>query len=120
MKWEKSLLGYIILLSCTSKNHCLIKSSFFYRYWFALKYGCKAAFKQKSSRDASETDPPNFIQKQAVDVVTDINMLRVFKTFLETTPQLFVQIYILMEHEKNNFCQCESVFLLNLQVEYLS
>lgn len=94
--------------------------SFFYRYWFALKYGCKAAFKQKSSRDASETDPPNFIQKQAVDVVTDINMLRVFKTFLETTPQLFIQIYILMEHEKNNFCQCESVFLLNLQVEYLS
>ncbi|XP_010148311.1 PREDICTED: XK-related protein 9 [Eurypyga helias] len=30
-------------------------------------------------------------------------MLRVFKTFLETTPQLFVQIYILMQHGENNF-----------------
>ncbi|XP_049684691.1 XK-related protein 9 isoform X1 [Accipiter gentilis] len=89
----------------------LFQCGIFIRYWFALKYGCKAAFKQKSSRDASETDPPNFIQKQAVDVVTDINMLRVFKTFLETTPQLFVQIYILMEHEKNNFCQYAAIIL---------
>lgn len=94
--------------------------SFFYRYWFALKYGCQAAFKPNSSGDASETDPPNFIQKQAVDVVTDINMLRVFKTFLETTPQLFVQIYIVMEHGKDNICQCESDSLPNLQVEYLT
>lgn len=85
-----------------------------------MKYGCQAAFKQNSGGDASETDPPNFIQKQAIDVMTDINMLRVFKTFLETTPQLFVQIYILMEDGKNNFYQCESAFLLNLQVEDLT
>ncbi|KFZ56077.1 XK-related protein 9, partial [Podiceps cristatus] len=84
---------------------------FFNRYWFALKYGWQAAFKQSSSRDASETDPPSFIQKQAVDVVTDINMLRIFKTFLETTPQLFVQIYILMEHGKNNFCQYAAIIM---------
>jgi len=94
--------------------------SFFYRYWFALKYGCQAAFKQSNSGAASETDPPHFIQKQAVDVVTDINMLRVFKTFLETAPQLFIQIYILMEHSKNKFWQCESAFLLNLQVQPLT
>ncbi|KFV53294.1 XK-related protein 9, partial [Gavia stellata] len=83
----------------------------FYRYWFALKYGCQAAFKQKSSGDAPETDPPNFIQKQAIDVVTDINMLRVFKTFLETTPQLFVQIYTLMDHGKNNFWQYVAIIM---------
>ncbi|NXT39651.1 XKR9 protein, partial [Pelecanoides urinatrix] len=89
----------------------LFQCGIFIRYWFALKYGCHAAFKQKSNRDASETDPPNFIQKQAVDVVTDINMLRVFKTFLETTPQLFVQIYILMEHGKNNFYQYAAIMM---------
>ncbi|XP_050748666.1 XK-related protein 9 [Gymnogyps californianus] len=89
----------------------LFQCGIFIRYWFALKYGCQAAFKQKSRRDTSETDPPNFIQKQAVDVVTDINMLRVFKTFLETTPQLFVQIYILMEHGKNNFCQYAAIIM---------
>lgn len=87
-------------------------SLLFYRYWFALKYGCQAAFKQKSSGDAPETDSPNLLQKQAIDVVTDISMLRVFKTFLETTPQLCVQIYILMEHGKSNFSQCESFSLI--------
>ncbi|NXY72192.1 XKR9 protein, partial [Glareola pratincola] len=89
----------------------LFQCGIFIRYWFALKYGCQAAFKQNSIRDASETDPPNFIQKKAVDVVTDINMLRVFKTFLETTPQLFVQIYILMEHGKNNIYQYAAVIM---------
>ncbi|NWH58119.1 XKR9 protein, partial [Geococcyx californianus] len=83
----------------------LFQCGIFIRYWFALKYGCQAAFKQNNSEDASETDPPDFIQRQAVNVVTDISMLRVFKTFLETTPQLFVQIYILMEHGKYNFFQ---------------
>ncbi|KFP91777.1 XK-related protein 9, partial [Apaloderma vittatum] len=81
------------------------------RYYFALKYGCQAAFKQKSSRDASKPDLPNLIQKQAIDVVTDINMLRVFKSFLETTPQLLVQIYILLQHGKNNFCQYAAIFV---------
>ncbi|KAM6282702.1 XK-related protein 9 [Porphyrio hochstetteri] len=89
----------------------LFQCGIFIRYWFALKYGCQAAFKQKSSRDASETDPPNFIQKQAIDVVTDINMLRIFKTFLETTPQLFIQIYILMEYGKNNFYEYAAIIM---------
>ncbi|KAM6444757.1 XK-related protein 9 [Rhynochetos jubatus] len=89
----------------------LFQCGIFIRYWFALKYGCQAAFKQNSGGDASETDPSNFIQKQAIDVVTDINMLRVFKTFLETTPQLFVQIYILMEHGKNNFDQYAAIIM---------
>lgn len=85
-----------------------------------MKYGCQAAFKQNSNGDVSETDHPNFIQKQAIDVLTDINMLRIFKTFLETTPQLFVQIYVLMEHKNHNFYQCESFFLYDLKAEYFT
>ncbi|KFP69232.1 PREDICTED: XK-related protein 9 [Acanthisitta chloris] len=81
----------------------LFQCGIFIRYWFALKYGYQAAFKQKSSTDASGTYPPNLIKKQAIDTMTDINMLKVFKTFLETTPQLFVQIYTLMECGKDNF-----------------
>ncbi|NXM88928.1 XKR9 protein, partial [Oenanthe oenanthe] len=81
------------------------------RYWFALKYGCQAACKQTSSRGASEADPSSFIQKQAIDAVTDINMLRVFKTFLETTPQLFLQIYILLGHGKTNFYQYAAIIM---------
>ncbi|XP_068788632.1 XK-related protein 9 isoform X2 [Struthio camelus] len=87
--------------------HCGI----FIRYWFALKYGCQAAFKQNSSGDISEADCTNFILKQAVDIMADVNMLKVFKTFLETTPQLFVQIYILMQHDANSVCQYAAVIM---------
>ncbi|NXC48769.1 XKR9 protein, partial [Penelope pileata] len=99
--WEGTDPGKLKWIFLVHFFHCGI----FIRYWFALKYGCQAAFKQNSSGDVSETDTPNFIHKQAIDVLTDINMLRVFKTFLETTPQLFVQIYVLMEHDNHTFYQ---------------
>uniref|UniRef100_A0A8C8SHG0 XK-related protein n=1 Tax=Pelusios castaneus TaxID=367368 RepID=A0A8C8SHG0_9SAUR len=81
----------------------------FIRYWFALKYGYQAAFKQNSSGDELTRGPANYINKIAIDAVTDISMLRVFKTFLETTPQLILQIYILMEHDKAAFSQYASI-----------
>ncbi|NXB74134.1 XKR9 protein, partial [Donacobius atricapilla] len=105
--WEGTDTGKLKLVFLVHLFHCGI----FIRYWFALKYGCQAAFKQMSSRGASEADPSNFIQKQAVDAVTDINMLRLFKTFLETTPQLFLQIYILMEHGKTHFYQYAAIIM---------
>ncbi|NXG04856.1 XKR9 protein, partial [Sakesphorus luctuosus] len=105
--WEVTDIGKLKWIFLVHLFQC----GLFIRYWFALKYGFQAAFKQKSSGDASETDPSILIQKQAIDAVTDINMLRVFKTFLETTPQLFVQIYILMEHGKTDFCQYAAIFM---------
>lgn len=108
--------SFIELVFQMLSNGCLIKCPFLNRYWFALKYGCQVAFKKTSSGGASDADPSNFIQKQAIDAVTDINMLRLFKTFLETTPQLFLQIYILMGHGKTNFYQCKCVFFLLLKI----
>ncbi|NXM56897.1 XKR9 protein, partial [Illadopsis cleaveri] len=105
--WEGTDTGKLKLVFLVHLFHCGI----FIRYWFALKYSCQAAFKQKSSGGASEADPSNLIQKQAIDAVTDINMLRVFKTFLETTPQLFLQIYILMEHGKTHFFQYAAIIM---------
>ncbi|NXS94520.1 XKR9 protein, partial [Jacana jacana] len=105
--WEDTHTGQLKWIFLVHLFQCGI----FIRYWFALKYGCQAAFKQNGMGGASETDPPNFIQKLAVDVVTDISMLRVFKTFLETVPQLFVQIYILVEHGKNNICQYAAIVM---------
>uniref|UniRef100_A0A8C3FPP3 XK-related protein n=1 Tax=Chrysemys picta bellii TaxID=8478 RepID=A0A8C3FPP3_CHRPI len=81
----------------------------FTRYWFALKVGYQAAFKQNSSGDQLTGGPASIIHKCAIDAVTDISMLRVFKTFLETTPQLILQIYILMEHDKAAFSQYASI-----------
>ncbi|NXM95506.1 XKR9 protein, partial [Sylvia borin] len=105
--WEGSDTGKLKLVFLVHLFHCGI----FIRYWFALKYGCQVAFKQTSSRGTSEADPSNFTLKQATDAVTDINMLRVFKTFLETTPQLFLQIYILMEHGKTHFFQYAAIIM---------
>uniref|UniRef100_A0A674ICB0 XK-related protein n=2 Tax=Terrapene triunguis TaxID=2587831 RepID=A0A674ICB0_9SAUR len=81
----------------------------FTRYWFALKDGYQAAFKQNSSGDQLTGGPASIIHKCAIDAVTDISMLRVFKSFLETTPQLILQIYILMEHDKAAFSQYASI-----------
>ncbi|KAM7175103.1 XK-related protein 9 [Macrochelys suwanniensis] len=81
----------------------------FTRYWFALKVGYQAAFKQNSSGDKLTGGPASIIHKRAIDAVTDISMLRVFKTFLETTPQLILQIYILMKHDKAAFSQYASI-----------
>ncbi|NXR50480.1 XKR9 protein, partial [Hippolais icterina] len=105
--WEGTDTGKLKLIFLVHLFHCGI----FIRYWFALKYGCQVAFKQTSSRGASDADSSNFIQKQTIDAVTDINMLRVFKTFLETTPQLFLQIYILMEHGKIHFYQYAAIIM---------
>nr|XP_006131570.1 XK-related protein 9 [Pelodiscus sinensis]XP_014433248.1 XK-related protein 9 [Pelodiscus sinensis]XP_025044670.1 XK-related protein 9 [Pelodiscus sinensis] len=81
----------------------------FTRYWFALKDGYQAAFKHNSSGNKLTESTPDDIHKCAIDAVTDISMLRVFKTFLETTPQLILQIYILMEHDKVAFSQYASI-----------
>ncbi|NWU06349.1 XKR9 protein, partial [Cephalopterus ornatus] len=105
--WEGTDTGKLKWIFLVHLFHCGI----FIRYWFALKYGCQAAFKLKGSGDASGTDPSNFIKKQAIDAVTDINMLRVFKAFLETTPQLFVQIYIPLQHGKTNCYQYAAIFM---------
>uniref|UniRef100_A0A7M4G377 XK-related protein n=1 Tax=Crocodylus porosus TaxID=8502 RepID=A0A7M4G377_CROPO len=74
----------------------------FSRYYFALKCGFQAAFKQNSCEDKLSGSPTSDIHKQAIDAVTDISMLRVFKIFLETTPQLLLQIYILVEEDKTS------------------
>ncbi|XP_063275636.1 XK-related protein 9 [Prinia subflava] len=105
--WEDTDTGKLKLVFLVHLFHCGI----FIRYWFALKYGSQVAFKQTRSREAPEADPSNFIQKQAIDAMTDINMLRVFKTFLETTPQLLLQIYILMEHGKTHFYQYAAIIM---------
>ncbi|XP_006015376.1 XK-related protein 9 [Alligator sinensis] len=79
------------------------------RYYFALKCGFQSAFKQSSCEDKLSGSPTGDIHKQAIDAVTDISMLRVFKIFLETTPQLLLQIHILMEEDKTSFIQYISI-----------
>ncbi|XP_015279381.1 PREDICTED: XK-related protein 9 [Gekko japonicus] len=81
----------------------------FTRYWFALKYGHQAAFKQISSENQLIDDLSSIVHKIAIDAMADISMLRLFKTFLESTPQLILQIYILMTSNSSAISQYISI-----------
>nr|XP_056710790.1 XK-related protein 9 [Euleptes europaea] len=87
----------------------LFHGGIFARYWFALKYGYQAAFKQISSENQLIDDLSSVIHKAAIDGMADISMLRLFKTFLESTPQLILQIYILMTTNNSAISQYISV-----------
>ncbi|XP_054840296.1 XK-related protein 9 [Eublepharis macularius] len=83
----------------------------FTRYWIALKYGYQAAFKQISLEDRLIDDLSSIIHKTAIDAIADISMLRLFKTFLESTPQLILQIYILMTSNSSAISQYFSIVM---------
>ncbi|XP_066482678.1 XK-related protein 9 [Tiliqua scincoides] len=78
----------------------------FTRYWFALKCGYQAAFKPNSSGDKLIDYPTH---KKAIDAMVDISMLRLFKTYLESTPQLILQIHIVMTSDSSAYSQYASI-----------
>ncbi|OCT74803.1 XK-related protein 9 [Xenopus laevis] len=84
--------------------HVLMAGTFL-RYWYAVKCGYRAAMSPHSEEDVTKTN------KKAVDAMTDLSMLRCFKTFLESTPQLILQIYILMEHGQITLLQYASIII---------
>ncbi|ETE71095.1 XK-related protein 9, partial [Ophiophagus hannah] len=65
----------------------------FTRYYFTLKYGYQAAFISNSSTTTN----------LCFSAMADISMLQLFKAFLESTPQLIFQIYIVMASEDSAF-----------------
>nr|DBA24214.1 TPA: hypothetical protein GDO54_011905 [Pyxicephalus adspersus] len=50
-------------------------------------------------------------KKRAVDAMTDLSMLKCFKTYLESAPQLILQIYILIEHGQITIFQYASILV---------
>uniref|UniRef100_A0ACB8FE04 Uncharacterized protein n=1 Tax=Sphaerodactylus townsendi TaxID=933632 RepID=A0ACB8FE04_9SAUR len=93
-------------------------------YWFTLKDGYQAAFKQISSENQLIDDFSSIthetaihkIHKTAIDGMADISMLRLFKTFLESTPQLILQIYILMSTSNSSISQYTSIVVSFISV----
>uniref|UniRef100_A0A8C5ML28 XK-related protein n=1 Tax=Leptobrachium leishanense TaxID=445787 RepID=A0A8C5ML28_9ANUR len=75
------------------------------RYWYAVKYGYQATSSEHKREECKET------KKKAVDAMTDLSMLRLFKTYLESTPQLILQLYILLEHGQISYIQYASIMV---------
>lgn len=97
---ERGIINLNKMCHCVFFFHC--------RYWFALKYGYQAAFKQISSENQLIDKLSSIVHKTAIDAMADISMLRLFKTFLESTPQLILQIYVLMTSNNCAISQCKS------------
>ncbi|XP_037658279.1 XK-related protein 9 isoform X2 [Choloepus didactylus] len=80
------------------------------RYSFVLKNGYYMAFKYSSKTDnfLEEQIDPN---KEVIDRVTDLSMLRLFEIYLEGCPQLLLQLYTLMEHGPTSFSQYAAIMV---------
>ncbi|XP_034284941.1 XK-related protein 9 [Pantherophis guttatus] len=73
----------------------------FTRYYFTLKHGYRAAFISNSSTNYN----------LCFSAMADISMLQLFKAFLESTPQLILQIHIVMASDDSTFSQYVSIAL---------
>nr|XP_060631441.1 XK-related protein 9 [Anolis sagrei ordinatus] len=87
----------------------LFHGGIFTRYWLALNLGYEAACKPNSSGNILIDGPTSLIHKRAIHAMADISMLRLFKTYLESTPQLILQVYILMVFDNSTFTQYISI-----------
>ncbi|CAG5895909.1 unnamed protein product [Menidia menidia] len=67
----------------------------FLRYYFLLKQGFQEVWKKTSSSTAEEMRERNH---KLFCMATDLSMLKLFETFLESVPQLLLQLYIILRH----------------------
>ncbi|XP_004637596.1 XK-related protein 9 [Octodon degus] len=94
---------------CFLLLHCL-QGGVFVRYWFALKRGYHVAFKH-SGKTNNFMDEQIDSDKEVIDAVTDLSMLRLFETYLEGCPQLIIQLYIFLEHGQANLSQYAAIMI---------
>ncbi|XP_020857754.1 XK-related protein 9 [Phascolarctos cinereus] len=109
-------------LSCSLLIHCF-QGGIFTRYWFALRKEYCLAFQCSSSNDLSGVpaltqDPTDFStsnredpHQKVINEVADLSMLRLFEIYLEASPQLMIQLYVLMEFGPAGFSQVAAVVI---------
>lgn len=74
------------------------------RYYRLLKYGFGVVWTTTNSRTVEESrDEHHRLFCQA----TDLSMLKLFETFLESAPQLVLQLYIMLGHNESSVMQCK-------------
>ncbi|XP_072010758.1 XK-related protein 9 [Engystomops pustulosus] len=81
------------------------------RYWFAVKYGYQATYDHRRCKFQAT-------KQKAVCAMTDLSMLRCFKTYLESTPQFILQLYILMEHGHITIMQYLSILISAFSISW--
>ncbi|KAM3929171.1 XK-related protein 9 [Leptodactylus fuscus] len=86
------------------------------RYWYAVRYAYQATYDPRRRENTEKLDDIKKLEytkklEKAVYAMTDLSMLRCFKTYLESTPQFILQLYILMEHGQITIIQYLSILV---------
>ncbi|TNN88948.1 XK-related protein 9 [Liparis tanakae] len=76
----------------------------FTRYYYLLRKGFKVVWK---SRHPYTVDERRDVHHKLFCMATDLSMLKLFETFLESVPQLLLQLYIVLGHGDCSVLQCK-------------
>ncbi|KAM9337209.1 XK-related protein 9 [Symphorus nematophorus] len=74
----------------------------FTRYYHLLKQGFKVVWTTTNSCTVEERRD---VHKKLFGLATDLSMLKLFESFLESVPQLLLQLYIVLDHEECSVLQ---------------
>ncbi|XP_076868990.1 XK-related protein 9 [Brachyhypopomus gauderio] len=86
----------------------LLQMGFFKRYYELLKKSFRTVWQNESSQN----------QTELFGLATDLSMLRLFETFLESVPQLLLQLYIMLEHQHRSTLQYISMVVSFLNIAW--
>lgn len=50
------------------------------------------------------------VHQKLFGLATDLSMLKLFEAFLESVPQLLLQLYILLDQKEVSIMQCEYIY----------
>lgn len=78
----------------------------FTRYYQLLKKGYHEVWPVTSS--CTEEDKRD-VHQNLFGLATDLSMLKLFETFMESVPQLLLQLYIVLGHDETSVMQCVSM-----------
>lgn len=73
------------------------------RYYHMLKKGYNVVWTTNSYTVEERRD----VHHKLFCLATDLSMLKLFEAFLESVPQLLLQLYIVMGHEECSVMQCK-------------
>lgn len=74
------------------------------RYYHLLKQGFKVVWATTNSdTDEKRRD----VHQKLFGLATDLSMLKLFESFLESVPQLLLQLYIVLGHAECSVVQCK-------------
>uniref|UniRef100_A0A4W5JIU5 XK-related protein n=1 Tax=Hucho hucho TaxID=62062 RepID=A0A4W5JIU5_9TELE len=80
----------------------VMQMGIFTRYYHLLKAGYRAVW----SKSPGTFEFPREVHLALFGRATDLSMLKLFETFLESVPQLLFQLYILLGHGHKSILQC--------------